>query len=567
MRRGLVFLARFVLVAGLLYGVWPWLAPAYLCLVAPGVNTAFASLDLPVLLELRGSVALLAYRTGDGWLRLQAHGYDVVYLNLLSAVALIAAWPGRPLRWRLRWAGGVGSTLWLTHVCTFLASGQMAVWQYLDALPPGPDRQALLERLAPHFPRSRAQFVSHLVAQWDMWGRYALVVVAWITAVRWPQAFAGLCGEPAPRGAVLRRTGEADGRRRARGRAPQPAGSPAPAWVRYGPVGAIVLALLTTLASCEGPPAAPLIPPVASAGTDQRAQVDQSVVLDGSGSRDAGEGTLSYAWVQLEGPVVGIQGAHAARALVVAVEAGVYVFRLTVTSSEGVSAADEVLVLVLPADSSGPDAGKPGDNTPPRAHAGRDQQVEPGQPVILDGGASFDAESADLQYAWVQVSGPTTVGIEAADSPWATVVPALAGEYLFRLTVTDGQGASGMDEVRLVAAAPEHGSTLRLVAAPIGAGVARAEYTVAAAGEDTLRGTLVITDDRVGRKTLLGMPAGGERLVEIHAYDAAGRLVAFGSAMADVPDGEVVDVAIEMRSLLPQSGGIIVEAVFSDAGG
>lgn len=205
--------------------------------------------------------------------------------------------------------------------------------------------------------------------------------------------------------------------------------------------------LLLCCAGCESPPSAPALPPVAEAGEDQQLLTGQTAALDGTGSHTAESGgRLEYAWIQVSGPeTVALANADSARAAATLSRGGIYVFRLTVTDADDLSAVDQVHVLV--ADPGGGSVVEPV-NAAPRADAGSDQQIQLGQTAVLDGSSSRDPEAAPLQYSWVQ-SGGEAVALRAADTVRPTVTPTVAGEYLFRLAVADTGGLSATDEVRL----------------------------------------------------------------------------------------------------------------------
>ena len=71
--------------------------------------------------------------------------------------------------------------------------------------------------------------------------------------------------------------------------------------------------------------------------------------------------------------------------------------------------------------------------------------------VTLDGSASFDADGSIANYSWRQISGPATTTITPASSASSKSVASglTAGVYLFELTVTDNQGATGKDTVQI----------------------------------------------------------------------------------------------------------------------
>lgn len=327
-----------------------------------------------------------------------------------------------------------------------------------------------------------------------------------------------------------------------------------------------LLWLLVSLWSCDSPPAAPQVePPIANAGQDLRSEVSDTVVLDGTDSRPADNSTLNYSWAQVEGPLVSIQNAGSGRAQVAPIQEGIYVFRLTVTDGRGLSASDEMVLQV-----SDPTGGKRPDNvainSAPVARAGRDLEVEVEESVLLDGSASSDAEAGELAFSWVQLDGPPLV-IQGAARPQATVVPTEVGEYAFRLTVTDEGGLSASDEMRLIVRRTHTEGVLRIRVTSLSDRIERIEYTIAAADLDTLRGELVLTANQTAEKTLLSMPPGRDRLIELFAYDVAQQLVAFGSELVQIGENETVDVLIEMSPLRTRRGSIEVEAVFEDAEG
>ena len=94
-----------------------------------------------------------------------------------------------------------------------------------------------------------------------------------------------------------------------------------------------------------------------------------------------------------------------------------------------------------------------GGNLPPTANAGPDQAVATGTLVTLSGsGSDPDGGPGPLTFAWSRVSGPAAT-INNANQAVATVTPATAGTYVFRLTVGDG-AATATDDVTVTASSP-----------------------------------------------------------------------------------------------------------------
>ena len=202
------------------------------------------------------------------------------------------------------------------------------------------------------------------------------------------------------------------------------------------------------------PSAPPNQPPMADAGAAQSVRSGDSVTLAGSGSDD--EGSVSFLWDQLSGPDVALSQSDQAQASFVAPQvsqATDLVFELTVRDSDNAEARDITSVAVSPAQA---------ENLPPAADAGTDQQAPSGTEVMLDGRASADPDGTIATVAWRQLDNAAPqVTISNADQLQAGFTApevAVATDLLFELSVTDDDGASDQDVVR-VTVTPEPGST------------------------------------------------------------------------------------------------------------
>ena len=120
----------------------------------------------------------------------------------------------------------------------------------------------------------------------------------------------------------------------------------------------------------------------------------------------------------------------------------VLLFRLTVTDDDGAVGSDTVTVTV--------------NNVPCHHHQIRyrllmralDQIVDEGATVNLVG-VGADSDGTIAAYSWQQVSGPS-VAITNADMANASFTAPMVGaiqDQVFRLTVTDDDGATGSDTV------------------------------------------------------------------------------------------------------------------------
>lgn len=94
--------------------------------------------------------------------------------------------------------------------------------------------------------------------------------------------------------------------------------------------------------------------PVASAGADITITLPtSSTTLTGSGSTDI-DGTIStYSWTKISGPSYTINNSAIANPTISGLNAGTYVFQLTVTDNNGASSTDNVIVTVKAAGGTG----------------------------------------------------------------------------------------------------------------------------------------------------------------------------------------------------------------------
>ncbi|MBU1694957.1 MAG: PKD domain-containing protein, partial [Verrucomicrobia bacterium] len=118
-------------------------------------------------------------------------------------------------------------------------------------------------------------------------------------------------------------------------------------------------------------------------------------------------------------------------------QSGEYVLRLTASDGE-LTATDDVAITVYPA------------NLPPQVNAGLDQTIST-RYAQLQGQVGDDGRpSGALAVSWSQVTGPGNATFGNQSSAITTVAFDLAGEYVLRLTVSDGALASTDELIILV---------------------------------------------------------------------------------------------------------------------
>lgn len=191
----------------------------------------------------------------------------------------------------------------------------------------------------------------------------------------------------------------------------------------------------------EPPPANE--PPSANAGPDKDIKLPlNSVQLFGNGADPEGF-PVSFAWTKIMGPPSAIiTPANAATTVISGLTEGKYSFRLTVTDNQGLSFYDDVIVTVTAADVPPQPV-----NQPPTAQAGADKEITLPVNTVTLNGLGTDPENGVVTYLWSRVSGSGL--IVNATSPTTNITGLLAGTSVYRLTVTDNQGASAFDDVNI----------------------------------------------------------------------------------------------------------------------
>jgi|GEM_PF-6803185 len=90
-----------------------------------------------------------------------------------------------------------------------------------------------------------------------------------------------------------------------------------------------------------------------------------------------------------------------------------------------------------------------GSNQSPTTSAGNDQDLDFGSTAVNLSGSGTDPDGTITGFAWSLVSGPNTPTIVSPNSQNTAVTGLLGGVYVFRLTVTDNDGDTASDDVRV----------------------------------------------------------------------------------------------------------------------
>jgi len=187
-------------------------------------------------------------------------------------------------------------------------------------------------------------------------------------------------------------------------------------------------------------------PPVANAGVTQNVSVGSLVTLDGSGSRDVNNQSLTYLWQMTTTPagsLAALSSSTNAKPTFTADIAGTYTITLVVNDGKANSTVSTVSVYASVSNSA------------PVANAGPNQSITVGSVVTLDGTASTDANRDPLTYKWSLSNVPTGSGaaLNATYSPNPRFTADMVGTYTAILTVNDGKADSLSSVVVITASA------------------------------------------------------------------------------------------------------------------
>ncbi|MDH3573969.1 MAG: PKD domain-containing protein [Desulfobacteraceae bacterium] len=178
----------------------------------------------------------------------------------------------------------------------------------------------------------------------------------------------------------------------------------------------------------------------ADAGPDQIVNEGQIVLLNGSNSTGPDDGIASYHWVQIGEPTVNLSDPDVSQPTFTAPDVGsggaALIFELTVIDPNGNQGKDLCTVNVT------------WQNEPPQANAGKDQTVDEGFVVTLDGSFSLDIDDGITSYLWTQIGVPTVTLSNPASSQPTFTAPDVGPDgfsLTFNLTVTDTGGLENTD--------------------------------------------------------------------------------------------------------------------------
>ena len=202
----------------------------------------------------------------------------------------------------------------------------------------------------------------------------------------------------------------------------------------------------STVASTTVTASAANVQPVAKTGADQSVVLGTVVTLDGSGSTDANNDTLTYKWSLVgkpSGSTASLSSLTSAKPSFTADVVGVYVATLMVNDGKIDSTVVTTTITAAAA------------NVAPVANAGALQNVVVGTTATLDASGSSDANGDTLTYKWVMVSKPanSTAALSSDTATKPSFVADRVGTYVLSLQANDGKLTSALSYVTITAGA------------------------------------------------------------------------------------------------------------------
>ncbi|MFC1525187.1 hypothetical protein ACFL6X_00060 [Candidatus Latescibacterota bacterium] len=169
--------ARFALAVSLLFALWTQVAGAYTASLVSPSNWLLELRAAPVEIFWNGEACLVGLAADNGSRQVfQLQGDDLAYVNLVAALAILAAIPGLSLRRRAIWGLGVAAVLWATHVVTLYGGTCAAVSAYLSSAP-GSEISLGGFALA-----DGGDTLEELIGRWSAWGSPALILAVSVMA-------------------------------------------------------------------------------------------------------------------------------------------------------------------------------------------------------------------------------------------------------------------------------------------------------------------------------------------------------------------------------------------------
>ncbi|MBN1390004.1 MAG: VCBS repeat-containing protein [Candidatus Thermoplasmatota archaeon] len=212
-------------------------------------------------------------------------------------------------------------------------------------------------------------------------------------------------------------------------------------------------------------------PPVADAGLDRSGHVGETFILNGSASMDIDGTIIEYQW-NCTSHELTFTGQGTVNASFKPQTAGSFNITLRVRDDNDTWSLPDMMNVQV---------SNVGENLPPVANAGPDQEVLVGVVVTLDGSGSMDPDGYIVQWEWTSTSHPEMT-LDNINSSSPTFTPEQEGDHIIALRVQDSNDTWSSQDMVIIS-----------VEAPY---VNRIPVAVAGQDMDVLVGELVTLDGR-----------------------------------------------------------------------
>jgi poly(3-hydroxybutyrate) depolymerase len=205
------------------------------------------------------------------------------------------------------------------------------------------------------------------------------------------------------------------------------------------------------LATAPPPPSSTNVAPTVSAGADITVPVSSGSASIQANASDSDGSIQSYSWTKISGPSVDMWSTGSSKLILsnFAASGGVYEFRITVTDDDGAQGSD--VVRLTKEVAGGSTGGGSTGNAAPTVTAGPDITVDISSGSAAIQSVASDSDGSIVSYEWTKVSGPSVDMWSTGSSKMIlSNFASTGGTYDFKVTVTDDDGATASDIVRVV---------------------------------------------------------------------------------------------------------------------
>lgn len=190
--RPIKFLVGFGATVMILLALWHQYGHYYIATLVPLANSLIGMENLPLGLVYDGEHMAISYLDVEGqWRNGELKGHELVYLNMIAAIALIVALPGNSLKRRFVYCGCFAAFLWVTHALSLYVGAYSAIGTYLEKVSGGSalvHGMGTLPQQWEVFPTVRAKYAGRILGVWNAVGAPSVMLIPVILLHSWTSA-------------------------------------------------------------------------------------------------------------------------------------------------------------------------------------------------------------------------------------------------------------------------------------------------------------------------------------------------------------------------------------------